>query len=159
MRTGFFAIAALVCASALTINAQEAQQTRPTPPPPQPGDTTQRTAPAAAEQTITITGCLKAEKDVPGRRPNVAEQAGVTEDYLLTSVTMSPSSKVSGIGVAPMYEIEGIAEAELQKHLNHQVEVTGRINQTPPEASQGDDVPDFQATSIKMLAATCPSAQ
>jgi len=156
MRTRFFAIAALACASAISINAQ---QTRPTPPPPQTGDTTQRATAAAPEQTITITGCLKAEKDVPGRRPNVAEQAGVTEDYLLTSVTMAASSKVSGIGVAPIYEIEGIAEAELQKHLNHQVEVTGRINQTPPEASQADDVPDFQATSIKMVAATCPAAQ
>ena len=139
MRTGLFAIAALVTAGALTINAQEAP---------------------APEQTITITGCLKAKKDVPGRRPNVAEQAGVTEDYVLTSVTMASSSKVSGIGVAPMYAIEGIAEAELQKHLNHQVEVTGRINQAPPEASQNaqnDDVPDFQATSIKMVAATCPA--
>lgn len=158
MRKGFFALAALVCASALSINAQ---QTRPTPQPPQPGDTTQRATAAAAEQTITITGCLKAEKDVPGRSPNAspnaAERAGATEDYLLTSVTMAASSKVSGLGVAPTYAIKGIGEAELQKHLNHQVEVTGRINQAPPEASQNDDVPGFQGTSIKMIAATCPA--
>ena len=155
MRTGFLAITALVCASAVSITAQ---QTRPTPPqPPQTGDTTQRTAAAAAEQTITITGCLKAEKDAPGR-PNAAERASVSEDYILTSVKMAPGSKVSGIGLVSTYQIEGIAEAELQKHLNHEVEVTGRI--TPAamtETRPADDVPGFQATSLKMVSASCPT--
>jgi hypothetical protein len=153
MRTGFLTIAALVSAGALTINAQ---QTRPTPPPPT-GDTTQRTAAATAEQTLTITGCLKAEKDVPGRA-NAAEPAGAREDYVLTSVKMAPGSKVSGIGLVSSYQIEGIADAELQKHLNHQVEVTGRITQAPMnETRPADDVPGFQATSLKMVSATCPA--
>jgi hypothetical protein len=140
-------IAALVSASALAVSAQQ--------PPPKPGDTTQRTA-AAADQTITVTGCLKAEKDVPGLKPNVAERAGVTEDYILTNVKMSPDSKVSGIGVAKMYEIEGIAEAELKKHLNHQVEITGKVTQASTGATPADDVPDFQGASLKMVSATCP---
>ena len=163
MRTGLFTIAALVCASALTINAQQA----PT------GDTTQRAA-AAADQVITVTGCLKAEKkDVPAD-----ERAGVTEDYILTGVKMAPGSKVSGIGVAATYEIEGIAEAELQKHLNHQVEVTGTLTtgnamgnrgtapatnpgaerrEGTPQSTTRADLPQIQATSLKMVAATCPA--
>ena len=145
MRTGLFTIAALVCAGALTVNAQQ---------PPKPGDTTQREDVAAPEQTITVTGCLKNEKDVPGLTPNPAERAGVTEDYVLTAVKMAPSSKVSGLALATMYEVEGIAEAELQKHLNHQVEVTGRIAGTP---TTDDRTPNFTATSLKMLAATCPA--
>jgi hypothetical protein len=155
MRTGLLTIAALVGASALTLNAQ---QTSPPPQPPRTGDTTQRTAAAAAEQTITITGCLKAEKDVPGRSPNAAAPAGVTEDYVLTSVKMAPASKVSGIGLVSTYQIEGIAEAELQKHLNHEVEVTGRITQAAmTETKPATDVPGFQATSLKMVSATCPA--
>lgn len=172
MRNGLFTIAALVCASALTINAQQ------TPPqqPPKPGDTTQRT-PAAADQTLTVTGCLKAEKDVPGRQPNAAERAGVTEDYILTAVKMAPGSKTSGIGLATMYEIEGIAEAELQKHLNHQVEITGTLapgaqgnrgtapatnpgaerREGTPQSTTNADLPEFRATSLKMVAATCPA--
>ena len=169
MRTGLLTIAALVSASTLTLNAQQ---------PPRTGDTTQRTAAAAADQVVTVTGCLKAEKDVPGRRPNVAERAGVTEDYILTSVKMAPSSKVSGIGLAASYEIEGIAEAELQKHLNHQVEITGTLTtgnamgnrgtapetnpgaekrQGTPQSTANADLPAIQATSLKMVAATCPA--
>jgi hypothetical protein len=175
MRTGFLTIAALVSAGALTLTAQ---QTSPPPQPPQTGDTTQRAAAAAGDQAITVTGCLKAEKDVAGRRPNAAERAGITEDYILTSVKMAPGSKVSGIGVAGSYEIEGIAEAELQKHLNHQVEVTGTLTtghamgnrgaapttnpgaerrEGTPQSTTNADLPQIQATSLKMIATTCPA--
>lgn len=171
MRRQVFTIAALVAAGALTINAQQTT-------PPRTGDTTQRTTAATANQTVTVTGCLKAEKDVPGRRPNVAERAGITEDYILTSVKMAPSSTTSGIGLAAMYEIEGIAEGELQKHLNHQVEVTGSLStgnamgnrgtapatnpgaekrEGTPQSTTNADLPQLQASSIKMLAATCPA--
>ena len=150
-------IAALATAS-VTLGAQTPQ----TPTTPQPPDNPQPTAmqtpnrATAANPSITITGCLKEEKDVPALKPNVAERAGITEDYILTEVKVSPSSAVSGIGVSAKYEIEGIAEAELKKHLNHQVELTGQIVQ-PNEKS--DETPDFRATSLKMLSATCTAAQ
>jgi hypothetical protein len=159
MRTQFMTIAALVGASALTISAQTPQ----TPPPPQQppatatADTTQRTAPAADPQVITVRGCLKEEKDVPGLTPNPAERVGITEDYVLTMVKMASNSKVSGIGLAAKYEIEGIAEDELKKHLNHEVELTGTITQ--PGTTDTDATPDFRATAIKMVAATCQAAQ
>lgn len=159
MRTRFMTIAALVGASTLTINAQAPQSPqapRPAPPAGQ-ADTTQRTAAATDQQVLTIRGCLKEEKDVPGLKPNVAERAGITEDYVLTNAKMAPGSPVSGIGVAPMYEIEGIPEAELKKHVNHEVELTGSITQ--PTATASDATPDFKATSLKMIAATCPAAQ
>jgi hypothetical protein len=150
MRNGLFTIAALVCASTLTITAQ---QTAPPQQPPRTGDTTQR-AQAASDQTVTITGCLKNEKDVPGLTPNPAERVGVTNDFIVTAVKMAPSSKVSGLALASMYEVEGIKEDELQKHLNHQVELTGRIASA---ATPDDRTPNFQATSLKMVAATCPA--
>jgi len=59
--------------------------------------------------------------------------------------------------VASTYEIEGISEVELKKHLNHEVELTGRIVQ--PTATATDSTPDFQATALKMISATCPAAQ
>ena len=160
MRTHSMMIAALVAAGALTLNAQTpTPQNPPQTPAPQPrtGDTTQRTATPTADQAITISGCLKAEKDVPALKPNVAERAGVTEDYILTGVKMAQGSAVSGIGVAANYEIEGISEAELKKHLNHHVELTGVITQATP--SGDDKTPDFKATSLKMVSASCPAAQ
>lgn len=159
MRTRLMTIAALVGASALTISAQAPQ----TPPPPQPqqrptapGDTTQRTA-ARPDQVITVRGCLNNEKDVAGLKPNPVERAGITEDYVLTMVKMASNSQVSGIGLASKYEVEGISEAELRKHVGHEVELTGSITQ--PGTTDTDPTPDFRATAIKMVAATCPAAQ
>jgi hypothetical protein len=161
MRIHITAIATLVAASALSISAQspqappQAPQTQPRPAETRPGDTTQR-ADAATSQAVTVTGCLKKEKDVAGLTPNPAERVGVTDDYILTAVKMAQSSTVSGLAVSSMYEVEGIAEAELQKHLNHQVELTGQIEGAP---TADDRTPNFRATSLKMVAATCPAAQ
>jgi hypothetical protein len=143
-------------ASALTLNAQ-APQTAPQTTPPQPAADRQTpvtdSARAQAGQTITITGCLKEEKDVPGLKPNVAERAGVSEDYILTNVKMAASSKVSGIALATRYEVEGPSNDELKKHINHQVELTGTITQPTPAGN--DETADFKATAVKMVAATC----
>ena len=145
----------MLSAASVTLGAQS-PQSAPTPQPPdnrQPTITQTPTRAQPANPTMTISGCLLQEKDVAGLKPNVAERTGVTEDYILTDVKMSPSSSVSGIAVSTRYEIEGIAEAELQKHLNHQVELTGQITQAA--ATSSDSTPDFRATSLKMLAATC----
>ena len=158
------AVPALAIAGMITLNAQTPQ----TPPPqPQAQPAAERPQPATDVQTpaaggqvsqmITISGCLKEEKDVAGLKPNVAERAGVTEDYILTEVKMAPSSTVSGIAVASRYEIEGIAEADLKKHLNHQVEITGTITQ--PAAAGNDPTPDFKGTTLKMVSATCTPAK
>jgi hypothetical protein len=151
MRTPILTIAALVCAGALSAYAQQPPEQQPPQKPPT-GDTTQRTM-SPPEQTVTVTGCLKAEKDVPGLTPNPAERAGVTEDYILTAVKLAPTSKVSGLALASMYEVEGIAEAELKRHLNHVVELTGRIASAP---TADDRTPNFTATTLKMVSATCP---
>ena len=175
MRTRSMMIAALVAAGALSLNAQSPERPPQQPPQQRPteqpaGDTTQR-AGAATAQVITVTGCLKEEKDVPGRRPNVAERAGITEDYVLTNVKMAQSSTTSGIGLASTYEIEGIAEVELKKHLNHQVEITGTLSRGDQMGNRGAaaaagsaaadnaDLPDIFATSIKMISAACPVTQ
>jgi hypothetical protein len=160
MNTRFLTVA-MAAAASMTLYAQAPQTT---PPPQQPPDRPSPTATqvpnraTAANATMTITGCLKQEKDVPALKPSGVEKAGITDDYVLTNVKMSPGSSVSGIGIATNYEIEGIAEAELKKHLNHQVELTGQ----PVQAAAGapaDDAPDFKATSLKMVAATCNAAQ
>ena len=114
---------------------------------------------AQAADTIKVTGCLKNEKDVAGLKPNVAERAGITEDYILTDVKISGDSK-SAIGLATMSEIEGISESDLKSHLNHQIELTGQLSKVETgaaaaTASNRGDVPDFKATSVRMLAATC----
>ena len=158
MRTGL-TITALMLAGGLTLAAQAPQNppTAPQAPTSQPAAERQTpvsdSARAQTGQVVMITGCLKEEKDVPGLKPNVAERAGVSEDYILTGVKMSAASKVSGIALADKYEIEGISKDELKKHLNHQVELTGTITQAA--AAGNDETADFHGTALKMVAATC----
>ena len=145
----------ILSAASVTLGAQ-APQSAPTPQPPdnrQPTITQTPTRAQPANPKMTISGCLLKEKDVAGLKPNVEERTGVTEDFILTDVKISPSSSVSGIAVSTRYKIEGITEAELQKHLNHQVELTGQMTQA--ERTSSDSTPDFRATSLKMVGATC----
>jgi hypothetical protein len=157
-------ITAITVAGVISLNAQapptttaapqaQPQAQKPVSDTQRPTTDPQAPAAQASGQMLTITGCLKEEKDVPGLNPNVAERAGITEDYILTNVKMAASSTVSGIALAPRYELEGIDKSELKKHVNHQVEISGTITQAAP---QGDDkTADFRGTSIKMLSATC----
>src|SRR5262245_38718948 len=102
-------------AASMTMQAQTPQNppTPQSPDNPRPTITDTQTRATPANPTITISGCLKEEKDVPALKPSAVERAGVTDDYVLTDVKISPGSSVSGIGVSSKYEIEGIAEAEL----------------------------------------------
>src|SRR3954468_3051278 len=82
--------AAAVLAFAVGVAAQE-----PTYPPKSP----QTQASSAQSEPATIEGCLMREQDVPGRKPNVAERAGVMEDYILTNAKVvkgtAPKSSAS----------------------------------------------------------------
>ena len=160
--------ASFAMATAITVSAQTPSPSQPpsqpgAPPtaqPPRPTTPPPAQAKPATDQAITITGCLKEEKDVPGRKPNVAEKAGVSEDYILTDVKAAAGSNVSALGLGTMYEIEGVDNSELKKHVNHQIEVAGKIRASVTGGVSTDNgLPQFTATSIKMLAATCPAAK
>ena len=169
---------AVVCSSAvLAAQAGQAQ-------PPQPQSATQA-KPDASQQPITLSGCVYREQDVPGRAPNVAERAGVLEDYILAEVTSSPSPSTSpgtagAVGTSgaasagAMYKLELIADEKLRGLVGKRVEVTGRIDAeagdkplTPatPPTSQTDraigrdrvDLAEFEVTSIKEVSGTCPA--
>ena len=109
---------------------------------PQPQSPPSAAAQAAPQET-TLSGCVYKEEAVPGRTPNVAERAGVMEDYILADVkaagqaSTSPSSATPGAepGVAgtsgtvhPMYKLEKIADERLRSMVGKRVEVTGRID-------------------------------
>ena len=152
---------AFAAAASVTISAQ-APQSAPTPQPPdRPSPTITQTPTRAtpANPVMTISGCLQQRE--PGRTAppaNTAERAAMVEDYILSNVKMSPGSTVEGIGVSTKYEVRGIIEAELKKHLNHQVELVGQIVR-PDTEKPADDTPDFLATTLKMLSVTCNAAQ
>jgi hypothetical protein len=122
--------AAFAACSAAVLTAQtpstSSQSQQPTP----------RTETRAASPSTTLTGIVYREQDVPGRAPNVAERAGILEDYILAEVTASKSASPSTPGAtAPrarppdsMYKLEMVPDEKLKAKVGKRVEVTGRID-------------------------------
>jgi hypothetical protein len=149
---------AISCATAGLLLAQQ-------PPPPTPETPAQRAD--DRDRMVTATGCLKQEKDVPGARPNVAERAGVGEDFILTQAKLTKGGAgAAGAGrKGAMYKISGLDDEKLRSLSNQQVEVQGRLVEqtltgrtkptTPGPDTAPDEVQEIRASAIKMIAATC----
>lgn len=164
----FGCAAAGIMALATTVGAQDPPRTQE----PRTPATGQETA-----QKVTVEGCLMREADVPGRAPNVAERAGLGEDYILTSTKMikgsAPSPKAPGAqpgqptgtaGVrAMMYEIEGIDDEKLKQHVGQRVQIDGTFEnvdraQKPPETgTPTDDLVELRGVTIRKVAGQCPA--
>jgi hypothetical protein len=87
--------------------------------------------------TTTLTGCLYREEQVPGRKPNVVERAGILEDYILAGVTVKGEQRPTGTAgsastavpsTGTMYKVEKIADEKLKALVGKRVEVTGHID-------------------------------
>ena len=180
-----FATAALSAAQAPPPPSQQ-PSTRPpqaqTPNPEPSRGSTPQSEPAAtttALTTATLVGCLYRESQVPGRTPNVAERAGVLEDYILAGATMpaqtrpgTPPEAVGTSGAVPttgnMYKVENIPDERLKALVGKRVEVSGRID--PEDAGLGGastrdrgpgpdqvNLPEFEASSIREVSGSCPA--
>jgi hypothetical protein len=165
--------AALLVAAPLVI-AQAPQGAQPQTPPSRPADQA-----VTVQPTTTLSGCLYREAQVPGRTPNVAERAGILEDYILADATAaSTASATSGAtgtsGAArpvtgTMYKVERIADDQLKALVGKRVEVTGKIDPegTParPAGAQPDrslspdtvNLPEIEAASIREISGACPA--
>jgi hypothetical protein len=148
--------------------------------------TTRPAAAASEKQSAVLTGCVYKERDVPGRAPNVAERAGVLEDYILADVKPSETASSGSTGGASgatgtsgtmagatMYKLEKIADERLKAAVGKRVEVTGRIDAEAADAAGsaggaatttdkaiGRDrvnLPEFEVTSMKEVSGTCPA--
>jgi hypothetical protein len=152
--------------------AQEASQSQN--PPPQTPRTPTPTTGTTVQPTTTLAGCLYREEQVPGRKPNVAEQAGVLEDYILADAsTVGTQAKPGPTGTPAsgnMYKVEGPADEKLKALVGKRVEVTGRIDpEGGPAASPGAprpdrglgpdkiNLPEVETTSIREISGTCPA--
>lgn len=124
---------------------------------------------------VTVEGCIMREADVPGRKPNIAERAGIAEDYILTSTKMIKGSAprattqprpgdtptgTSGTRAA-MYEIEGINDEQLKQHVGQRVQIEGtfqnvdRATATPEQRTPADDLVELRGTTIRKVPGDC----
>jgi hypothetical protein len=174
---------AIAIALAFSCSGVLAAQAQSTPSAQQPTTQPDATSPQAS---TTITGCVYREQDVPGRAPNVAERAGILEDYILAEVRGAAPGAATGTAGATgtsgstaelgtMYKLERAADDKLKTLVGKRVEVTGRIDKesgdspkspaaTPPstqtERAIGRDrvaLAEFEVTSIREVSGSCPA--
>lgn len=167
--------AAILCAGALT-SAQIAPQGGSAPRP-----TTQQPRPQASDGPVmTLTGCLYHEDAIPGRSPNVAEKAGVLEDYILADATREEdrlpkgpvaeagqpdeSRPTAGLASGRMYKVTKIDDHRLKELVGKRVAVTGTIK-VDKDVRPGErpanfqNLPNIEGTAIREAAgAACPAA-
>jgi hypothetical protein len=177
-------VAAAIAMTFATVGAQTPQnppQTQPpTTQPPQTQPPSSATMQTAA--TTTLQGCVYEEKDIPGRTPNVAEKAGVMEDYILVT-SENPSATAGTTGTNPptaapatgtmsmagkAFKLEQIADERLKAVVGKRVEVTGRVDAeakaatgVKPDQNPGSpdkiELPEFEVTALKEVEGTCPA--
>jgi hypothetical protein len=146
-----------------------------------PGATQPPAAGQAAEaKTVTVEGCLVRESDVPGRQPNVAERAGVMEDFILTHAKIKDGSGATAQtgatgtagatgttgAAAKMFEVRGIDKEELQKYVGQRVEIVGKLDpqdvaerqreKASPTGEPAGDLPEIEGATIRKSASTEP---
>ncbi len=146
--------AALCLTLAGALAAQGAPQGTPqTPPAPRADQAAAAQARDAAE--ITIVGCLAEDKSSPDDYTLTVVPAATGGDAARAS---NPSSAASAKPAT--YKITGLAADQLEAHVNHQVELKGRINAArPAQAGASNAAQEFKASSVKMISATCPPAK
>jgi hypothetical protein len=167
--------AAFLCAGVIS----SAQITPQGGRPPQP--TTQQPRPtASAGPLTTFTGCLYREDSIPGRRPNVAEKAGVLEDYILADATAArdsnrtpdrpvaeagqpPAGEAAGLATGRLYKVTKLDDERLKPLTGRRVEITGTVKPDddvrPGERPANfENLPNIEGTSIRETSgAPCPA--
>jgi hypothetical protein len=130
--------AAVMAMGIATVGAQTPQTQNP------PTQSQQPAAPQMQDQaTTTVTGCVYKEADIPGRSPNVAERAGVLEDYILVASTDAAGATAGTSGTTPpatagttgmsvmkhkAFKLEHADDEKLQALVGKRVEVTGKVD-------------------------------
>lgn len=166
-----------IVALAGTVAAQSAPAQQP--PPTAPGASTSQPQSRMQDQArmVTVEGCLMREADVAGRKPNMAERAGMGDDYILTATKMvkgtAPrpgASRAAGetpTGTsgtsAPMYEVDGIDDDQLKQHVGRRVQIDGTFSDldnagvAPKPGDPTDDLVELDGKTIRQVAGDCPA--
>jgi hypothetical protein len=170
--------AAFLCAGVLTSAAQISAQGGIQQRPPQP--TTQQPRPSASAGPVTtLAGCLYRENAIPGRTPNVAEKAGVLEDYILADAAPAPernragdapiaeagqpAGASAGLAAGRMYKVTKLDDERLKVLVGKRVAITGTIKpdsdvRSDEKPTNFENLPNIEGSSIREASGEpCPA--
>jgi len=121
--------------------------------------------PASGSTPATVEGCLHREADVPGRKPNIAERAGIGQDYVLTDSRIvkgsAPAGETGEGGHDAIYDVQGLSSDQLKAHVNKRVQIDGtfeheeRARKGPEVNGTGNDLVALKGTSIRSVTGEC----
>ena len=152
---GIIALAANVGAQAPATSSQTQAQTSASP----------------ASAIATVEGCLMNEQDVPGRKPNVVEQANIGRDYILTDARVlkgsAPSSAArsdqpvgtSGGTLGAMFDVKGLDADRLKPLVGKRVQIEGIFDDLTKSATAGptQDLVDIKGVTVREVPGACPA--
>ncbi len=146
----------ILCSTSLTASAADLQKPAAEP---------------AEQPETTLTGCLKSH----GASTAIAGPSGrlytleVVETVASTAPTTSTPTGTPPAASVTRYSLDNVGKADLEKHADHQVELTGRM-QAPskaakenaataapsaPKPTPGGGHRTFHVTAVRMIAAKC----
>lgn len=156
---------------------QTPQPGTPGSPVPSQGTATQGRAesPVRNNAETTLTGCLEKNKSggfwLTKAMPAAGGAVGTSGTTAAGSSGATSTVGRAGAAASMVYNLEEIdgkvGQLDLDKHVGHKVEVTGRVDDTKSSdklknpssaAAAGDqeiDAQDFHISAVKMIAATC----
>jgi hypothetical protein len=141
--------------------------------------------PTAADQQVTVTGCIQNEADFrkstgAGRGGVASTGVGVANEFVLANAMMSPSSSRSATGTsgagAPSatgtagsatsntaYELTGPNEGQAATHVGKRVEIMGKMKATTGAGGPTGNVvgsadlklPELEISSIRETTGSC----
>ena len=145
--------------------AAEAQQ--PAGEPQAPAEPRRQPAPAApraAQDKVTISGCIE-NAPATGAAASASARSFVLAKGKMANAAAGSTAAVGTTGTAAagtQYRLEGDEKA-LSPHLNHQVEITGTVQNTSASATGAANAapgsaaagPTLKVDSVKMVSAKC----
>jgi hypothetical protein len=135
------------------------QGERPTTPGQPPATRAETPTTTQAAKTM-ITGCIQAAPPAAAGAGGAPAAAATSKFDLANAKVVSggPVGTAGAAATAMRYRLEG-DEKTISPHVNHQVEITGTITPaTAGTAGATAATPMLKVESVKMVAATCPTA-
>lgn len=147
-------------------------QQPPQPPPVPPGDAPSAPAPrpspstSATGQEVTLAGCIersgttfKLTDAKRGGAPSTSQPG--TPSTSQPGAASAPQPAQPAVAIANEYTLVAGTGVNFSPHVNHQVEVTGRVTPATPTSGAGAGVstsstaPTLTVSAVKMVAANC----
>jgi hypothetical protein len=143
-----------------------AQAPASVPPPPSPTEPVPApvAAPASAEQSVSVTGCLREASATPSAAagaaaaPPAAEAAKKTDatnadaKFVLADAVTSPADAGAGASSPKTYKLVA-NDAALTPHVGKKLELTGTIDKSPVSSASAS--PRLLVQSGKVLSPSC----